>query len=377
MNYTLLLLARLVAWKSGSRIIATGLGLLPINKEDVSGLIGILSTFDFVDVRDAESYDLLRMDLSERLSFSGDDALLFIERSPSKYPLQILKSPTIVICLQNDLFPGDEAASQIFSPTNIKLLKMHGIENVVYAAAMSDDVKEPTESLREQLEEHGFNIFSLNPTQLVTNGFPVSEGGLIITSRYHPHFLAALAGFKGIALSANYYYEIKHNSVKETGSKWPILNKDNFSEILSDAIKFELTNYKTTFNEITVSHFTKMKKTLLEKSVFRTTRQRNFPFGFTEIWSNFLDMIASSQNDVTHLKRKQQDMQRIHQKQIQINSVLTEQLNNARSELFSIQKDIERLTRDLMEERAARELIINSRTWRLTAPIRHFLSHFR
>ncbi len=149
-NYIILLLARLIAWRSGARIIATGLGFLPTKQDDVSGLVGILSTFDSVDVRDVESYDLLNSLAPGQVSFSGDDALLSVGDGRVEYPLQILDVPALVICLQNDLFPGDAAAASLLSPSVMELLKSYGIGSIIYAAAMAADV-------RGQVRRYGAN----------------------------------------------------------------------------------------------------------------------------------------------------------------------------------------------------------------------------
>jgi hypothetical protein len=61
----------------------------------------------------------------------------------------------------------------------------------------------------------------------------------MVTSRYHPHLIAMLAGMRGIALAASSYYEIKHTSARQAGSNWPVLSGDpagQFAGILDEIL---------------------------------------------------------------------------------------------------------------------------------------------
>lgn len=375
-NYILLLLARLLAWRSAARIIATGLGLSPVKSEDISGLTGILSTFDYVDVRDTESYELLKMSVPEHLSFSGDDALLFIHDGPPKYPLQNIGVPTLVICLQNDLFPGDHIVSDLFSPASMELLKTHGIHNIVYAAAMSADVAGPSTELRSVLENHGFSISSLDPRQLTESGFPVSDGGLVITSRYHPHFLASLSGYSGVALSTTGYYDTKHKAVRKMGSNWPVLNNDLDVDIYS-AMSNELNRKLPTFNKTARDSFVSKKKKM-EHAIFAPHEKPNaLPIDFIDIWSNNLRLLENSNRHCEDIRAEREETQKLYAQQLESNSELLSQLNNLQAKLDAMLAEVERISEELKQEKTARNLILNSRAWKITAPLRWFFALFK
>lgn len=376
-NYIILLLARLIAWKSGARIIATGLGLLPTKKDDVSGLIGILSTFDSVDVRDVESFELLKALIPQKLSFSGDDALLLIDNGHIEYPLQNVDVPTLVICLQNDLFPGDDTVAGLFSTTSIELLKSYGIKNIVYAAAMSADVRAPSETLRQQLESHGFSISLLDPKELAEDGFPVSAGGLIITSRYHPHLLAALSGFNGIAFSATGYYDTKHQAVRNMGSKWVVLHKDDIQANFHKILERELRKQTTTFNKAISSSFVKKKKEIAGAALIPHEKPMALPFHFTDIWSDNLRSLAVSNQESANLEVQLQESQILYSQQIESNSNLVSQIADVQSQLDLALLNVGQISEKLKQERTEKDLILNSRMWRMTSPLRWFFSKFR
>ncbi|MFW7355873.1 polysaccharide pyruvyl transferase family protein [Brucella tritici] len=376
-NYIILLLARLIAWQSGARIIATGLGLIPTRQDDVSGLVGILSTFDSVDVRDVESYDLLKRLAPGQISFSGDDALLFVNNGRVDYPLQIMDVPTLVICLQNDLFPGDAAAADLFSTSAMELLKSYGIESIIYAAAMAADVRGPSEALRCQLESNGFSISLLDPKQLTEDGFPVSIGGLTITSRYHPHLLAALSGFRGVALSATGYYDTKHQAVRNMGSKWPVLHKDDIYENILKVMEGELKKQATTFNKVVSGSFVKKKQEQARAALTELEKPAALPFQFIDIWSNNLRSLALSDEKSAGLLAQLQESQALYNNQIEANSSLESQLTGIQSQLDAALLNIAQISECLEQEKAEKNLIVNSRIWRMTAPLRWFFSRFR
>jgi len=376
-NYIILLLARIIAWQSGARIIATGLGLIPTKQDDVSGLVGILSTFDSVDVRDVESYDLLKRLAPGQISFSGDDALLFVNNGRVDYPLQILDAPALVICLQNDLFPGDAAAAGLFSTSAMELLKSYGINNIIYAAAMAADVREPSEALRCQLESNGFCVSLLDPKQLTEDGFPVSIGGLTITSRYHPHLLAALSGFRGVALSATGYYDTKHQAVRNMGSKWPVLHKDDIYENIHEVMEGELKKQATTFNKVVRGSFVKKKQEQARAALMRLEKPTALPFDFIDIWSKNLHSLALSDEKNAGLLAQLQESQASYNNQIETNSGLASQLTVVQSQLDAALLNIAQISENLEQEKAEKNLIVNSRVWRMTAPLRWVFSRFR
>src|SRR5690606_18307169 len=68
------------------------------------------------------------------------------------------------------------------------------------------------------------NVFSSTECLMVDeliNDFPVQPQDIMLTTRYHPHLMAARAGANGYFLKIDgVYYDVKHNLVKSLGSNF-------------------------------------------------------------------------------------------------------------------------------------------------------------
>ncbi|MEG9224543.1 polysaccharide pyruvyl transferase family protein [Aeromicrobium sp. Sec7.5] len=75
-------------------------------------------------------------------------------------------------------------------------------------------------ALEERFGDHRFHSFG----EVVTHGLPARRGQRWITTRYHPHLLAAAVGASGVAISvSDGYYDVKHRAVTAAGSGWPVI----------------------------------------------------------------------------------------------------------------------------------------------------------
>jgi len=203
-NYALLRLILKARRYLGVTAVMTGQGLTPTAKGFRRGIGDVFLDFDHVDVRDRQSRRLFGTQPIPNLSFSGDDALLYFS-SALKPPIRWLNEKALVLCLQTDLFPGTKTATRILTPELLRRCRALGINKVVFAAAMKDDVTCPGAKCARRLGEADIAIEIATPTDLLRDGFPLSREGLLITSRYHPHFFAALSGVCGVALCVNDY----------------------------------------------------------------------------------------------------------------------------------------------------------------------------
>jgi hypothetical protein len=60
-------------------------------------------------------------------------------------------------------------------------------------------------------------------TDVWRHGLPARAGQTWVSTRFHPHLLAAAAGASGLALAGRRdYYPIKHQSLIDSGSNWQI-----------------------------------------------------------------------------------------------------------------------------------------------------------
>jgi hypothetical protein len=59
--------------------------------------------------------------------------------------------------------------------------------------------------------------------EVIRTGFPAAAGQIWLSSRFHPHLIAAGAGAAGVAVSLmRGYYDTKHGSLIEQGSSWDL-----------------------------------------------------------------------------------------------------------------------------------------------------------
>lgn len=354
-NYLILAVCVLLSWQTGVRLIATGLGLTPTSEGDLAGLRAILGAFDLVDVRDEDSYNLLSGIACPALSCTGDDVLLSLSSDFNKYPLQEIEGKSLILCLQNDLFDGSIILEKIFNDAIFDLLIEHSVENVIFAMAMKEDVSGQEGELKRKFANYNFNLTTIFPEDLVENGFPVSSEGLIISSRYHPHFLGALSGVRGIALTSQPYYDTKHRAVHAMGSNWRLLNSNEFYDAFPSVLKAALLEKSKPYRDEDRAKYIQSKNDLLT-NVFDLKKARlGFPIDVLNIWQVYFKELGEIKRiyDIADMKN--------NELAAQINE-LTAQINEL-SENF---KNVVKINDDM----------IRSFSWRITAPVRYIYSRF-
>lgn len=235
-NYMLILLAVLAKRYLKAKIFMTGQGLCPPLSDFADSLTKGFSELDHVDVRDNESAQLLGSSGAVRYSHTGDDALLYFSGA-IRPPVRLLSQKALVLSLQNELFPGNITARDIISPELVRFCKKFNMQKIIYVVSMQGDVFSPDLATISSLNDAGIVFETCDPFELLQNGMPVSQQGLMITSRYHSHFFAALSETPGIALCANDYYNIKHLSVRAAGSQWPIISDFTDIKYIIDAVE--------------------------------------------------------------------------------------------------------------------------------------------
>lgn len=203
-----------LAANTGAVVGATGLGLLPASTgvEEVWASSG--RAFDVLTVRDVESFSMLEAQ-GVTVGLGPDDAFLgglagVYDTTPG--------APDFMVCVQMDMHSVEpeslaEAVRKTLSawgatPERTGFVEcIPRVDRVIYDA------------LADEFSASRF--YSL--WDMVDHGFPARAGQRWISSRYHPHILAAAAGAEGVALELGEgYYGIKHRAVRAFGSGWRI-----------------------------------------------------------------------------------------------------------------------------------------------------------
>ncbi|MGB0435844.1 MAG: polysaccharide pyruvyl transferase family protein [Mycobacterium sp.] len=208
--------AAAAARHSGARAAMSGHGLAPQPPGAGPLLAALADRFDVVDVRDAESARLLGV------GPGVDDAFLTIgqghrtttpqEAWPDAPP------PTVMICLQSDM---NDIGNGSVAGVTLSMLRAWAVppEQVCVVEGIPRVDREVYALIEHEMPGARFYPF----VDVWANGLPVSAGQTWISTRFHPHMIAAAAGASGVAISISPdYYANKHRSLIELGSGWTL-----------------------------------------------------------------------------------------------------------------------------------------------------------
>ncbi len=220
-NYTLLAMVAAMAERHGTKVALSGGGLTPA-PPGAEGIFGdLLGGFGVVDVRDQASFDLVKA-AGEHVTHSGDDAFL---RLPD-LPVDRTNPFTHVLCLQ-EVVDASLEDDLIERPVEdvvdyaVRTLDAWGAtdEPVVLLECLPPSDGAAYRLLKPHLPRLSVRLFE----DLWRDGLPVKLGQRWISTRFHPHLLAAAAGAWGVAIpNAGDYYDTKHASLTSLGSGWAV-----------------------------------------------------------------------------------------------------------------------------------------------------------
>jgi Polysaccharide pyruvyl transferase len=185
------------------RMVMTGQGLCPPPEDAVDLVRGLVNRFDVVDVRDLPSAEFADAECT------GDDVYLGLD--PETTP----GVPEVMISVQSLLTdtPPERLVAYLAETMDSWGVASAGLLECTPADTELLDVVE-----RKLTIERRYGV-----TEVLRDGFPARPGQAWISTRFHPHLLAAAAGASGIALSLNAgYYGTKHRSLIEAGSHWTL-----------------------------------------------------------------------------------------------------------------------------------------------------------
>ncbi|MGV3114350.1 polysaccharide pyruvyl transferase family protein [Corynebacterium freneyi] len=248
------------------RLLATGMGLAPAGLYDES-MHRIWPRFDLIDVRDEASESIARAAVggdgaeapvaATRVTYSGDDAWVVLasgdlednglgagEGTPGR-------DRPIVLCLQGDLLAGRDAEGgsdesgenpaaedpvAALADAVIDVLRgwevdgrpVSGRDVAVVEAIPHVDVR-VWHRIEHRAPDLAEGAHVVRFAELWDRGLPARPGQRWLTTRFHPHLIAAARGASGVALDVHVqgYYSVKHGSVTAAGSRWPVVSLDD------------------------------------------------------------------------------------------------------------------------------------------------------
>jgi polysaccharide pyruvyl transferase WcaK-like protein len=196
--------------RRGSTIgLMTGVGLLPMDDDDVGLVRDALADLTFVETRDSPS--------AERFGIERgvDDA--FLALGSSENHVDARPSPRGMLLLQGDVHRRDVMAGAVTQA--LELFRREGLEGETIGVleAVPPDDAWLLDEVRDRWGEVRFYPFA----EVWKEGLPAREGQVWVTSRFHAHLVAAACGARGIAVNTgNEYYDIKHHSLLAHGTGW-------------------------------------------------------------------------------------------------------------------------------------------------------------
>lgn len=196
---------------SGGLAAMTGQGLWPPPAGAEELVRGLARRFDVIDVRDQRSAELID---APGLTVSGDDAYL---RTP---PLAGgADVPEVMVSVQSQLAAVDGERLLEFVATVLREWGVTGVGLVECAPEQDAEMLAAAERVLPVVRR-----FDL--PEIIRDGLPVHPGQCWLSTRFHPHLVAAAGGASGVALNISPdYYATKHRSLVEAGSRWLLLDE--------------------------------------------------------------------------------------------------------------------------------------------------------
>ncbi|RDH77962.1 polysaccharide pyruvyl transferase family protein [Mycolicibacterium moriokaense] len=209
----------------GRRVVATGMGLMPVGSpERLSLLRELQASFTLFDVRDGPSYQAIA-DAGGNAVLTGDDAWLAIRDDGVYNTESEAAQRDVVLCLQSDLMEdfgcgqGTDGLSDAITQL-IDRWRLRGDDVAVVEGIPGSD-RVVFDRIAHLLPGAAFATF----TDVWRHGLPARQGQTWVSTRFHPHLLAAGVGASGLALvGRSDYYPVKHQSLIDAGSRWHVVD---------------------------------------------------------------------------------------------------------------------------------------------------------
>lgn len=212
---------------TGVRAYATGQGLLPLVGEPAwSVLLKAVEEFRVFDVRDTASHQALSG--TPALRNTGDDAWLALDEPAVTH---VSESPVpgggVTLCVQGDLTEdftmrghSGVAALAEFVRATLDAWEVPGEAVTVVEGIPGRDRDVPV-----RLGDRLTGSRTIPFLDVWRRGLPVGGGDTWLSTRFHPHLVAAAAGDSGVAvIPRRDYYATKHESLAAYGSRWTVVD---------------------------------------------------------------------------------------------------------------------------------------------------------
>ena len=203
-----------LAWlaRRGTPTAITGQGLLPSADQHRELIAALVDTLGIVDLRDAGSGEAI----GRPECVSGDD--LWMVDLAELVDAERAEGLDGLLCLQSDI-AGLSEESMV-----TRALRAVGAWDVDPGrVAVVECIPRVDRVVFDRLWHLLPGIQFVSWTDALERGLPARAGQQWLSSRFHPHMVAARAGAGGVALDVRPgYYDVKHASLLAAGSPWRV-----------------------------------------------------------------------------------------------------------------------------------------------------------
>ncbi len=201
------------AARRGAMTAVTGQGLAPLAADEAVLARRLLQRVDVVDVRDEPTAHMLERPESH----SGDD--LWLAGLEALVDRERAADLDAVVCVQGDMLEGD--ADELTAQCLRHLQRWDADPS---RTAVIECIPRVDRGVFDRLRSLLPGLQFVPWIDLVDRGFPAAAHQRWFSTRFHPHLVAAWAGARGVAWPVRTgYYDVKHASLVDAGSRWRIL----------------------------------------------------------------------------------------------------------------------------------------------------------
>lgn len=199
--------------KHGLTVAVSGVGLEPLDDDDAQFAAKVARESNFFSCRDVHSRNAIDPK-HQYTRLAPDDC--FVNALEGVYLPDDVAVPRTMVCMQTDLVEDPQALLTHM----VAVLEAWGVpagERIGVVECI------PYDSLDAMnvIAEHGWKPVLFPLQNLMDHGFPARAGQRWLSTRYHPHLLAAASGASGTFISVQPgYYDVKHEAVLRMGSRW-------------------------------------------------------------------------------------------------------------------------------------------------------------
>ena len=201
------------AQQHGVPAVVSGVGLEPLSHEDAAYARDVALGITAFSCRDQQSVTAVDPK-HEVVTLVPDDC--FVNALEGVYVEDAASLPDTMLCVQSDFIDDKQALLRHV----IAVFERWGVPESARIGVVECIPRDSIDTM-DMLREHGYEPQLFPLQHLIDFGFPARPGQRWLSTRYHPHLLAAAHGCAGSYIVVKPgYYDVKHQAVVRMGSRW-------------------------------------------------------------------------------------------------------------------------------------------------------------